>query len=463
MPLTADEKLQAEAQIERGTAAAALRKKGCSYLNEHETFIRWVVEHDPPTEGDNPPRAFNNYIDRTSADAYFHNAVVLRTCSKASVTRIYQSIQWFYDNHEDRGGGFMVCNPQIQAAVNQQQENRLNMPTSKLGTDPHKGLKDLLSENDKVKIVNNIWRDRTIDWGSLLTSFLWGNQAGVQGASSRIFLLSDLFTSRGFGPARDGPRSMTLLLMLRGGGPQSVHKDKFTSDRMVGCWRHRVPSLRAVGSLAFHLINTLRQDGDIDFYHADKTARASWWDKALIAYDTLNEESNAMKDVRKATGVEGCKITHNRTYAVQMAGSEGLAPHKINSFTKHMLKKFHKSYQAEVDKEACKVMAGISKDQGYFVERDFLNLPADITEIINRLLPRCSDWAKQHNSVNGDKSSCCHHFLFDIIPHLVRVAFQDGAYLIKDFPNHEMSNYLKVCMLGVLFVFGPFFKVTDKF
>jgi hypothetical protein len=220
----------------------------------------------------------------------------------------------------------MVCNPQIQAAVNQQQENRLNMPSSKLGADPHKGLKDLLSENDKIKIVNNIWRDRTGDWGSLLTSFLWGNQAGVRGASSRKFLLSDLFTSRGFGPARDGPRSMTLLLTLRGGGPQSVHKDKFTSDRMVGCWRHRVPSLCAVGSLAFHLINTLGQDGDIDFYHADKTVRASWWDKALIACDTLNEESNAMKDVCKATGVEGCKITHNRTYAVKMAGREGLAP-----------------------------------------------------------------------------------------------------------------------------------------
>jgi hypothetical protein len=282
MPFTADQKLQSEAQIERGTAAAALRKKGHSHPNEHETFIRWVVEHDPPTEGDNnPPRDFNNYIDRTSADAYFHNAVVLRACSKASVARICQSIQWFYNNLEDPGGGFMVCNPQIQAAVNQQQENRLNMPSSKLGTDPHKGLKDLLSENDKIKIVNNIWRDRTRDWGSLLTSFLWGNQAGVRGASSRKFLLSDLFTSRGFGPARDGPRSMTLLLTLRGGGPQSVHKDKFTSDRMVGCWRHRVPSLCAVGSVAFHLINTLRQDGDIDFHHADKTVRASWWDKAL--------------------------------------------------------------------------------------------------------------------------------------------------------------------------------------
>jgi hypothetical protein len=270
MPFSADQKLQSEAQIERGTAAAALRKKGHSHPNEHETFIRWVVEHDPPTEGDNnPPRDFNNYIDRTSADAYFHNAVVLRACSKASVARICQSIQWFYNNLEDPGGGFMVCNPQIQAAVNQQQENRLNMPSSKLGTDPHKGLKDLLSENDKIKIVNNIWRDRTRDWGSLLTSFLWGNQAGVRGASSRKFLLSDLFTSRGFGPARDGPRSMTLLLTLRGGGPQSVHKDKFTSDRMVGCWRHRVPSLCAVGSVAFHLINT--PAGLINTFHVPHT------------------------------------------------------------------------------------------------------------------------------------------------------------------------------------------------
>jgi hypothetical protein len=60
---------------------------------------------------------------------------------------------------------------------------------------------------------------------------------------------------------------------------------------------------------------------------------------------------------------------------VQQAGSKGLAPCQINSVTKHMLEKLHKSCQAEADKEACKVMSGFSKDEDCFVERKFLKPP----------------------------------------------------------------------------------------
>ena len=252
---------------------------------------------------------------------------------------------------------------------------------------------------------------------------------------------------------REGPRATTLLLVLRGGGAQSVHKDKFTTDRMVGCFRHKESLLCSVGALSFHVLNDLRLDGDINFLHRDKKTRASWWDKALIAYDTLDEETGPMREVYAATGVEGCKLTHNRTYAVQQAGSEGLAPYQINSFTKHMLEKMHKSYQAEVDKEACKVMAGFSKDEAYFVEREFLELPKEIDLLIDALLPKYREWVCQHRSADGDKSVCCRKFLFEIIPFMVRVAVQDGIYLIEAFPDHVMSNHLKVSLCNFLSAF----------
>jgi hypothetical protein len=52
--------------------------------------------------------------------------------------------------------------------------------------------------------------------------------------------------------------------------------------------------------------------------------------------------------------------------------------------------------QSELDKEACKVMAGFSKDEGYFVERKFVE-PIWPTEILlDALLPRCRTWVRQH-------------------------------------------------------------------
>jgi hypothetical protein len=58
-----------------------------------------------------------------------------------------------------------------------------------------------------------------------------------------------------------------------------------------------------------------------------------------------------MKQIYAATGIKSCKVTHERTNAIQYAGSEGLAPHQINSFTKHILDKLHRAYMAESDKE----------------------------------------------------------------------------------------------------------------
>jgi hypothetical protein len=228
-------------------------------VNEYKKFVNWVAENDM-CEGD-------KWIHRRSVDEYFDIAVVRRTCSKPCISCIVQSLQWFYTNLEAcRGEVFIVKSAAVDSSINQQQENRLSSPSLTLGTDPRKGLKDVLSEPDRKKIASHIYRYRE-DWGSLNTSFSWGNNAGVRGASARKFVYADIFNSAGFGPVREGPRATTLLLVLRGGGAQSVHKDKFTTDRMVGCFRHRESLLCSVGALSFHVLNDLRLDGDINFLH----------------------------------------------------------------------------------------------------------------------------------------------------------------------------------------------------
>jgi hypothetical protein len=432
MPLTDAQKERYDLAVEKIRVVIERRPKDTSYINEYKKFIRWVEENNLCI-GD-------KYIHRESVDQYFERSVILRTCRKDSVTRIIQSLQWFYQNLETPRGDFVVRNRVVTEAISQQQENRTSRPSSNLGTDPYKGLKDILADTDKKKIVTHIHNSRR-DWGSLNTSFSWGNNAGVRGASTRKLVFADLFMSRGFGPVKEGPRARTLLLVLRQGDP---HKDRFTTDRLVGSWRHRCYLFCSVFNTSLHVINELRQNHDINFYHPVKTERASWWDTPLVDYEKLYDEAGPMKEVYAATGVEGCKLTHNRTYAVQHAGSEGLAPYQINSLTKHMLEKFHKSYQAEVDKEACKVMAGFAKDEGYFIEREFLDPPFPIRTLIDTLLPSYSRWLLEAASPEGDKTTLCRKFLGEIIPYMVEVVVQDGIYFIKDFPEHVMSNYLKV-------------------
>jgi hypothetical protein len=148
--------------------------------------------------------------------------------------------------------------------------------------------------------------------------------------------------------------------------------------------------------------------------------------------------------VFEETNVVSCKVTHDRTLAVQHAGSEGLAPYQISTMTKHMLEKLHSAYMAEVGKEVCKVMAGLSKEEPYFVPRTMLTLlyPVEVYERL--MLSDLADWRVEAASVGGDKSLCCDNFLNHVIPFLVEVLIQDSIYSIRDFPEHEVSQWLCV-------------------
>ena len=141
MVLTPEQNEVCNAEFEAIKELITRRSKDNSYVNEYKRFIRWVAANNLGEVG--------KWITRESVDEYFRIAVVLRTCAKPSISRIVQSLQWFYDNLESPGGGFVVKCPVVESLINQQQENRTNMPSSALGTDPRKGLKDVLSEPEK--------------------------------------------------------------------------------------------------------------------------------------------------------------------------------------------------------------------------------------------------------------------------------------------------------------------------
>ncbi len=108
-----------------------------------------------------------------------------------------------------------------------------------------------------------------------------------------------------------------------------------------------------------------------------------------------------MMAVYAATGVESCKLTHNQTHAVQLGGSEGLAPWQLNTFTKHMLDKLNSAYQPEMNRETAKVMAAFEKDEPYFHGSSSVSHPIGIRVLLDYLLPNYRGWCLQSNSVMG--------------------------------------------------------------
>ena len=72
----------------------------------------------------------------------------------------------------------------------------------------------------------------------------------------------------------------------------------------------------------------------------------------LICHDRLYVAANtAMKRVFDEASVDSCKVTHQRTTAIQYAGFEGLAPYQINTMTNDMLEKQHSAYQSVMERQ----------------------------------------------------------------------------------------------------------------
>jgi hypothetical protein len=417
-----------------------------TYSGKYNHFCRWV---DAERVGGRIPSDQPTYITRMNVDKYFHEVVVNMTTTPKTVRKSIVALKWYADNKEHIGEKFSVESETTSLCLKTQIANKAkNLATNGNGTDPHKGLKDLLPVPDREKIMRYIYASRT-DWGALSVSFTWGQNAGLRGHSMRGMVYADINMSKGFGPEEAGPRARMPLLVLRKG---CRNKDNFATDKQVGCWRHKNYLLCPVFALAKQVPGDLKNNPTINFTHEKPLERAAWWDTELIDIQSYSQQSSAVKEVYEKTGVISCKLTHHRTLAVQHAGSEGLAPFQISTMTKHMLDKLHSSYMCEVDKEVCKVMAGFTKEEPYFVPRTHLELPKTAEEYLSLLLPQLAGWRREAATTGkGDKSSCCQQFLNEVLPFFMEVLIQDSIYFVRDFPRHEVSQWLQVSFLLFLF------------
>jgi hypothetical protein len=336
-----------------------------TYRNNYKSFLSWYVDNK-----DNAALALTTvvgedgkpaYATQHNANMYFlHYVPTNIKGTRENAKRYLYAIEWFRANLELPLGEPIVESATVRLGLKKQQENcQAVAAVTYGGVDPHKGLRDIMSEEDNLKIVNYIWQHRP-DYADLMFCYTWGRNAGVRGASARRFQMCDLNLSFGYGPEKVAPRNRTLLLVLRKG---RRHKEKSTDDKQVGVQRHRDYRQCCVFATGILLIKLLRRQGNsIDFTQRNKKKDAKWWGLELCNFNKLNDQSTPMREVYSKTGVDSqCKVTHHRTQAVLIGGSNGLNDSQISSFTKHIQNKLHKSYIPDCEKTAMKVMAGFDK------------------------------------------------------------------------------------------------------
>lgn len=340
---------------------AALNNAKSTYLTAYKSFLRWYYNNVNDTtmaltteEGSKG----TVYATQENADKfYLHHVPENITGTFANAKRYYLAIDWFRMFVEKPEGPPLVLSSIISTSLKQQQEVSLaRSGESYAGVDPHRGLRGIMAEENNVTIVKYIWQQRQ-DFADLLFGYTWGRNAACRGHSARKFQLSDLNIAYAYGPENVAPRNRTLLLVLRKGGRG---KEKSTTDKQIGVYRHRDYRQCAVFATGVLLIKLLRRIGDsIQFTQPTQKQDCNWWGIVLSRFATLNVQSDAMKEVYRSTGINpNGKITHHRSQSVLLGGSKGLDNNQISTFTKHIQDKLHSSYMPDCEKKALKVMSG---------------------------------------------------------------------------------------------------------
>jgi hypothetical protein len=332
-----------------------------TYLLNYKKFLLWYCNNKNNTAmalTTEESTAGTVYSTQHNTDMFYCHYVPENINGKmCNAKRYFYAIQWFRSYLEKPEGPHLVVSPIIDTALKKQQSLSLARSAETFaGVDPHKGLRGIMPIDDTLKLVTYMWEHRA-DYADILFCFTWGTNAGVRGQSARAFHLSDLNLSYGYGPERAPPRNRTLLLILRRGIP---HKEKHTTDKQVGVHRHRDYRQCAVFATGALLIKLLRRVGDtIQFTQPNKKQDPAWWRLDISNFNCLNEQSDSMRDVYAKTGVNpNCKITHHRTQAVLVGGSNGLDRRQISTYTKHVIDRLDDSYMPDCEKKALKVMAG---------------------------------------------------------------------------------------------------------
>ena len=287
-----------------------------TYTNEWKSFKDWINdqinEPDPDVLNDFPDvgaqvnddddddghATSSCYVTRANLDAYFQHVVVHRTGGTDTIKRIEYALKHYALYHEHhltdanvRGVHFTSEIMKAAIAAQSVKEKRRGEIGSQIDhLCPHRFCKHTMSIKERVKVVTAAINGG--EWRNAIVAINLGHNVALRGASTRALTLCDLLLATGYGPGSDkshgDPRfDRTLNIILRKG---PVHKDRFSSIKQVGFWRHRNYLLDPNFSIGLAVLYSLRKEGaSVEFKQRAAggnlaTSRPLWWDLPLIEW-----------------------------------------------------------------------------------------------------------------------------------------------------------------------------------
>jgi hypothetical protein len=208
------EQMLVDEQAENHAAIMLMSKCDSTCRSEHKQCCKWVQSQAALVTPKAP------FLSRNNVDHCFARVILRRAALVNGMTRVVNAPEWHAAKAEHVGPmpAFVVRSPLVESAlVLQKVFNVESGGTANPGSDPHKGLEDILPESSQLTCMRRHICDERDDWRSSGLNFTLGMQGAIRTASVTKFTCSNLNMSHGFGPAeQSGANSPALLCRQTG-------------------------------------------------------------------------------------------------------------------------------------------------------------------------------------------------------------------------------------------------------
>ena len=182
-----------QSNLEKAREIANAATYDATYTSAYTNFVKWVQEC-PDLDTEEAP-----FITTTNVDHYFNHKILKKRGTKHTINQIMHALEW-YTVHKEivpclleqeiLGHVYELLEkhlrdcPMVSNALAQQYLLEMKAEPANPGSDPHKGLKDILSVEECLCWMNYIYINN--DWGALGIHFLYGQNGAIRGHSNTV-------------------------------------------------------------------------------------------------------------------------------------------------------------------------------------------------------------------------------------------------------------------------------------
>jgi hypothetical protein len=170
-------------QAENHAAIILMSKCDSTCRSEHKQCCKWVQSQAAPVTPEAP------FLSRDNVDHHFARVISRLAGLVNGMTRVINALEWHAAKVEHVGAmpAFVVRSPLVESAlVLQKVFNVENGGAANPGSDPHKGLEDILPESSQLTCMRHI-HGECDDWRSSGLNFALGMQGAIRAASVTKF------------------------------------------------------------------------------------------------------------------------------------------------------------------------------------------------------------------------------------------------------------------------------------